>query len=94
MVQEVPSLDAFQHVRGPQGVWMLGAASIPARSAMNSFVRRFATDFPRPATRSQHIEHTYGTFQIPENYLIDSTAKCARRSSAIRMEWTRSFGSA
>jgi len=39
------------------------------------FLRRFRVDFPTARDPEANISSNYGTFQIPETYLIDSTGK-------------------
>ena len=74
-VQEVPSLEAFQHVLGPQGVVVLGVSIDTSQKRYEQFLRRFRVDFPTARDPNANISSNYGTFQIPETYLIDSTGK-------------------
>ena len=74
-VQEVPSLEAFQHVLGPQGVVVLGVSIDTSQKRYEQFLRRFRVDFPTARDPEANISSNYGTFQIPETYLIDSTGK-------------------
>ena len=41
----------------------------------DQFLRRFRVDFPTARDPEANISSNYGTFQIPETYLIDSTGK-------------------
>ena len=74
-VQEVPSLEAFQHVLGPEGVVVLGVSIDTSQKRYEQFLRRFRVDFPTARDPEANISSSYGTFQIPETYLIDSTGK-------------------
>ena len=74
-VQEVPSLEAFQHVLGPEGVVVLGVSIDTSQKRYEQFLRRFRVDFPTARDPEANISSNYGTFQIPETYLIDSTGK-------------------
>jgi cytochrome c biogenesis protein CcmG/thiol:disulfide interchange protein DsbE len=74
-VQEVPSLEAFQHVLGPQGVVVLGVSIDTSQKRYEQFLRRFRVDFPTARDPEANISSKYGTFLIPETYLIDSTGK-------------------
>ena len=74
-VQEVPSLEAFQHVMGPEGVVVLGVSIDTSQKRYEQFLRRFRVDFPTARDPDANISSNYGTFQIPETYLIDSTGK-------------------
>jgi cytochrome c biogenesis protein CcmG/thiol:disulfide interchange protein DsbE len=74
-VQEVPSLEAFQHKLGPEGVVVLGVSIDTNQKRYDQFLRRFRVDFPTARDPEANISSNYGTFQIPETYLIDSTGK-------------------
>ena len=74
-VQEAPSLEAFQHVLGPEGVVVLGVSIDTNQKRYDQFLRRFRVDFPTARDPDANISSNYGTFQIPETYLIDSTGK-------------------
>jgi peroxiredoxin len=74
-VQEAPSLEAFQHVLGPEGVVVLGISIDTNQKRYEQFLRRFRVDFPTARDPDANISSNYGTFQIPETYLIDSTGK-------------------
>ena len=74
-VQEVPSLAAFQRVMGPDGVVVLGVSIDTNEKRYKQFVQRFRVNFPTARDPKADISSSYGTFQIPETYLIDSTGK-------------------
>jgi len=85
-VQEVPSLEAFQHVLGPQGVVVLGVSIDTSQKRYEQFIRRFRVDFPTARDPEANISSNYGTFQIPETYLIDSTGK-VREKIISNQDW-------
>jgi peroxiredoxin len=74
-VQEVPSLAAFQRELGPDGVVVLGVSIDTNEKRYQQFVKRFRVNFPTARDPQADISSSYGTFQIPETYLIDSTGK-------------------
>ena len=74
-VQEAPSLEAFQRVMGPEGVVVLGVSIDTSQKRYEQFLRRFRIDFPTARDPEANISTSYGTFLIPESYLIDSTGK-------------------
>lgn len=78
-VQEVPSLEAFQHVLGPEGVVVLGVSIDTSQKRYDQFLRRFRVDFPTARDPDANVSSSYGTFQIPETYLIDSTGKVRQK---------------
>jgi len=74
-VEEVPSLEAFHKLMAPQGVVVL-AVSIDANEKLyNQFLNRFKVTFPTARDPEANISGSYGTFQIPETYIIDNTGK-------------------
>jgi peroxiredoxin len=74
-VQEVPSLTAFQREMAPDGVVVLGVSIDANEKRYKQFVQRFRVNFPTARDPKADISSSYGTFQIPETYLIDSTGK-------------------
>ena len=74
-VQEVPSLEAFQRVMGPEGVVVLGVSIDTSQKRYEQFLQRFRVDFPTARDPDANVSSSYGTFQIPETYVIDSTGK-------------------
>lgn len=74
-VQEVPSLAAFQRTMAADGVVVLGVSIDTNQKRYEQFLRRFRVDFPTARDPEADVSSSYGTFQIPETYLIDSTGK-------------------
>lgn len=74
-VEEVPSLEVFQKVMAPQGVVVLGVSIDANEKRYQQFVQRFHVNFATARDPKADISSSYGTFQIPETYLIDSTGK-------------------
>lgn len=74
-VQEVPSLAAFQRTMAADGVVVLGVSIDSSQKRYEQFLRRFRVDFPTARDPEADVSSSYGTFQIPETYLIDSTGK-------------------
>jgi len=74
-VQEAPSLEAFQRVMGPEGVVVLGVSIDTSQKRYEQFLQRFRIDFPTARDPEANVSSSYGTFLIPESYLIDSTGK-------------------
>ena len=74
-VQEVPSLAAFQRSMGADGVVVLGVSIDTSQQRYQQFLQRFRVDFPTARDPEADVSSSYGTFQIPETYLIDSTGK-------------------
>ena len=74
-VQEVPSLDAFQRTMATQGVVVLGVSIDTNEKRYDQFLKRFRVNFPTARDPEANISSSYGTFQIPETYIIDATGK-------------------
>lgn len=72
-VEETPSLNAFQQQMKPQGVVVL-AVSIDLNAKLyRQFIDRYKVKFDTARDPDANISASYGTFQIPESYIIDST---------------------
>jgi len=74
-VQEAPSLQAFgQELRG-DGVVVLGVSIDTNEKRYKQFLQRFRVTFPTARDPEANVSSSYGTFQIPETYVIDRTGK-------------------
>jgi len=71
-VQEVPSLDALQRTMATEGVVVLGVSIDSNPKRYQQFLQRFRVNFPTARDPDANISSSYGTFQIPETYIIDS----------------------
>jgi cytochrome c biogenesis protein CcmG, thiol:disulfide interchange protein DsbE len=74
-VTETPSLEKFAEELAPQGVVVLGVSSDRNADRYRKFIQRFGITFPTALDPSADISASYGTFQIPETYLIDRNGK-------------------
>ena len=74
-VQEVPSLQAFQRQLGDDGVVVLGVSIDTNEKRYKQFLQRFRVSFPTARDPEANLSSSYGTFQIPETYLIVRTGK-------------------
>ena len=74
-VQEAPSLQAFgEQLRG-DGVVVLGVSIDTNEKRYKQFLQRFHLTFPTARDPEANVSSSYGTFQIPETYVIDRTGK-------------------
>lgn len=72
-VEETPSLNAFQQQLKADGVVVL-AVSIDANEKLyKQFIERYKVQFNTARDPEGNISASYGTFQIPESYIIDTT---------------------
>jgi len=54
---------------------VLGVSIDANEKRYRQFVQRFRVNFPTARDPKADISSSYGTFQIPETYVIDSTGK-------------------
>jgi len=74
-VTEVPSLDAFQRELAPQGVVVVGVSIDRNLKLYQQFLEKLPVSFETARDPDANISSSYGTFQIPETYIIDRTGK-------------------
>ncbi len=74
-VEEEPSLEAFAHQFQSDGVVVLGVSIDRNEKLYRRFIQRFDVTFPTARDPEANISASYGTFQIPETYLIDRNGK-------------------
>ena len=69
-VQEIPSLSVFQRKFGPQGVVVVAISIDKNPQKYKSFLEKIRPAFQTARDGSADISTSYGTFQIPETYII------------------------
>jgi len=74
-VAETPSLEEFAKEFGPQGVVVLGVSSDRNENLYHKFIQSHGITFETAIDPNADISASYGTFQIPETYLIDRNGK-------------------
>jgi cytochrome c biogenesis protein CcmG, thiol:disulfide interchange protein DsbE len=83
-VQEVPSLEAFQQAYGPQGVVVLGVSVDTNPELYRRFREQFDVTFETSRDPGWDIAASYGTFQLPETYIIDKSGKVVQKVIAAQ----------
>jgi peroxiredoxin len=83
-VQEVPSLEAFHREFAPQGVVVLGVSMDANPELYHRFLDQFRVSFPTARDASWDIAASYGTFQLPETYIIDQKGKVVQKVIAAQ----------
>jgi cytochrome c biogenesis protein CcmG/thiol:disulfide interchange protein DsbE len=78
-LEEVPSLDVFQREFGRQGVVVLGVSVDKNEKLYRSFLEQFRVSFETARDPSWDIATSYGTFQLPETYVIDQSGKVVQK---------------
>jgi cytochrome c biogenesis protein CcmG, thiol:disulfide interchange protein DsbE len=74
-VDEEPSLEAFSRQFRSDGVVVLGISIDRNEKLYRRFIQRFDVTFPVARDPEANISASYGTFQIPETYLIDRNGR-------------------
>jgi len=74
-IEEVPSLDQFQRQLADQGVVVLGVSIDKNQKAYKDFLGKYNVSFLTARDPDNTINAKYGTFKIPETYLINRDGK-------------------
>ncbi len=83
-VQEIPSLDVFEREYGPPGVVVLGVSVDANEKLYRRFMEQFQVSYATSRDPSWDIAASYGTFQLPESYVIDSSGKVVQKIIAAQ----------
>ncbi len=78
-VEETPSLNMFQREFAKQGVVVLGISIDRNEKLYRQFLSSRHVAFPTARDPDANISGSYGTFQIPETYLIDRSGKVVEK---------------
>jgi cytochrome c biogenesis protein CcmG, thiol:disulfide interchange protein DsbE len=78
-INEVPSLNQLQQELGPKGLVVLGVSEDEDPKAYRDFLDRFRVSYMTSRDPSKETKLKYGTLQIPESYLIDSTGRVVEK---------------
>lgn len=83
-LQEVPSLEVFSRQFAPEGVVVLGVSVDKNEKLYHQFLQQFPVTFQVARDPSWDIAANYGTFQLPETYIIDSSGKVVQKVIAAQ----------
>ena len=78
-IEETPSLEEFARQFGPQGVVVLGISNDRNEGQYRRFLQRFQINFETSRDPENNISASYGTFQLPETYLIDKNGRVVEK---------------
>src|SRR5581483_11767632 len=78
-IEETPSLVEFQRTFKESRVAVLGISIDHEEKAYRAFLTHFGVDFETARDPQRTISTQYGTFQIPESYIIDKTGRVASK---------------
>lgn len=74
-VEEVPALNEFQKKVAGDGVVVLGVSTDGNESAYRKFLSRYHVVFQTARDPEWNLSASYGTYKVPETYIIDRTGK-------------------
>ena len=83
-LQEVPSLEVFSRQFASEGVVVLGVSVDKNENLYHQFLKQFPVTFQVARDPSWDIAANYGTFQLPETYIIDSSGKVVQKVIAAQ----------
>jgi len=83
-VQEVPSLEVFSRQFASEGVVVLGVSVDKNEKLYHQFLQQFPVTFQVARDPSWDIAANYGTFQLPETYIIDRSGKVVQKVIAAQ----------
>ncbi len=83
-VQEAPSLEAFQQAYGPKGVVVLGISVDKNTELYDRFKDKFGLTIETARDSEWDIPAKYGTFQLPETYVIDPSGRVVQKVIAAQ----------
>jgi cytochrome c biogenesis protein CcmG/thiol:disulfide interchange protein DsbE len=78
-IAEVPSLDRFAKEMAGSGVVVLGVSVDKDPKAYRAFLSRANVSFMTARDPDAKISADYGTFKVPESYIIDSKGKVVQK---------------
>ncbi len=82
-VEEAPSLNEFAKTFKDQGVVVLGVSVDRNDQQFENFVKRFKVLYPTARDPQQNLSYRYGTYKIPESYIIDRNGKVVRKYAGL-----------
>jgi peroxiredoxin len=78
-IEEAPSLNAFADEMGPKGVVVLGVSIDRNENSYKKFIAKYGINFDTYDDPDADVSTSYGTFQIPETYIIDKSGKVVEK---------------
>jgi peroxiredoxin len=82
-VEEAPSLNEFAQTLKNSGVVVLGVSVDRNQQFYQNFVKRFGVSYPTARDPEQNLSYRYGTYKIPESYIIDRNGKVVRKYAGL-----------
>jgi peroxiredoxin len=82
-VEEAPSLNEFAKTFKDAGVVVLGVSVDRNDQMFQNFVKRFDVSYPIARDPDENLSYRYGTYKIPESYIIDRNGKVVRKYAGL-----------
>ena len=86
-VEEIPSLDQFVRGFNGSGVVVLAVSIDANEKRYAEFLKRFPVSFLTARDPAADISADYGTYKLPETYIIDRNGRVAQKIIGAR-NWT------
>lgn len=78
-VEEIPSLNELQKQMAGSGVVILGVSVDHNEKLYQNMLRKFQIAFPTVRDPDENYSYLYGTYKVPETYIIDRNGKVVRK---------------
>jgi cytochrome c biogenesis protein CcmG, thiol:disulfide interchange protein DsbE len=82
-VEEAPSLNQFAKTFKDSGVVVLGVSVDRNEQLYANFVKRFGVLYPTARDPQEDLSYRYGTYKIPESYIINREGKVVRKYAGL-----------
>ena len=82
-VEEAPSLNEFAKTFQNAGVVVLGVSVDRNEQMYANFVKRFDVSYPTARDPEENLSYRYGTYKIPESYIIDHNGKVVLKYAGL-----------
>ncbi len=82
-VEEAPSLNEFAKTFKDAGVVVLGVSVDRNEQLYQNFIKRFDVSYPTARDPEENLSYRYGTYKIPESYIIDRNGKVVRKYAGL-----------
>jgi thiol-disulfide isomerase/thioredoxin len=82
-VQEIPSLNQIQKMFASQGLVVLGVNVDSKEELYRKMLQRFQVTFQTVRDPQENINYQYGTYKVPESYIIDRNGKVLQKYAGL-----------
>ncbi|HEV8043222.1 MAG TPA: TlpA disulfide reductase family protein [Bryobacteraceae bacterium] len=82
-VQEIPSLNQIQKMFASQGLVVLGVSVDSKEELYRNMLQRFQITFQTVRDPQENINYRYGTYKVPESYIIDRNGKVLQKYAGL-----------